>query len=564
MMRQNVGSRSHAMVPSRTPSGPSECREHPSKRSAQRGSVLFSVAGLLLLSTFAVLTLTNSLFDYSRMQSKARDEQQAYYAAEAGALEVVSWFNTNAMPLDHLGQSHAQLASLFKRDPESGEFTTIHATLTPGMTIPVGQDAIDQFLILRNTSGTVVGSVTSLEIFYPDEPLPVPIPRLICGIRSVGACKGGRKIVIMYVADQALRVDGTPGVIVSRAGVELGGTANAHWGEVWAKDNLILSNLDKLAHGSTTQDDPWLKFRAEGKLLFNTTWSPPLWGLPSLLEVLTDPYLRYLNLFSPGNYSVETTAADPWQYPLDNVAYENFDYKFSYTGDVNGVAVNTPMMQQYQTLRWPNYPYQTIKEIAQKRGRYFGVDSRGNLYRDGVKDPTDPRYYQFTDLRELNHPDLSKIGTTNDDGSLYTWDDLPYDVVFIDTLDGNPPAADFSNMLVKKDIALQGGGLQWKGLYYICHDVTITGSGSGSLPARVCPDPAGAPHGLNIFLDGMMIVQGQFTNNAGDHVIYGSLYAEFGYSGTGGLDVYYNPRLKFGFPVPIENAVDIALFKVEG
>jgi hypothetical protein len=193
------------------------------------------------------------------------------------------------------------------------------------------------------------------------------------------------------------------------------------------------------------------------------------------------------------------------------------------------------------TLVWPDFAgkYQVFKDFAQSHGRYYSTDASGNIYRDGIEDAAHLVVFntEFGDADRVNSP---------------------YDLVFIDTIDGNLPAANGSNLAT---VSNSGTGVGMKGVFYICANYDQAGAGNpADLPT------AEKPVGLDIngqfilqvtnlpkvFLDGVIYTAGTM-HFQGNPVIYGALISNGGYASGGTPDVYYNPRLKDGLQIPVGN-----------
>lgn len=80
-------------------------------RRQTQGTILISIVVVLLIVSMGCLAVTLTLQDYGQLEKRGRWDLQALYAAEAGALEVVSWFNTSGTVV-----SDGSLAPLFQRD----------------------------------------------------------------------------------------------------------------------------------------------------------------------------------------------------------------------------------------------------------------------------------------------------------------------------------------------------------------------------------------------------------------------------------------------------------------
>jgi len=476
-------------------------------RKRTDGSVLISVVVVLMLAAGAGLALTMTIQDYARMEAKGRDELQAYYAAEAGVLEVVSWFNTSGTVV---ASTASTLVPLFVRNEED-EYATLAASLPSGG-IDIGNDYDESLLpILRDAAGTKRASVTSLKIFPPgDFPQEqARLPYLICVVRSDSVARGGAdKRVTLFLCYHNLKLDGAPGAIISQAAIDIDGNVKAHWGEVWSDANMSLPNKSQTP---TELEDEWLKFRAQGSLEFASNWQVNKWGVP----------------YHAGG---EGDVVDGTDYPCQGVAY----------GDIGEYA---SMMEQNQTLDWPNYDYEEVKYLARSKGRYYSTDADGNVYRDGIEDAD----HLLSDLSELN--------VEGERGA--NWANVDYEVIFVDTIDGNEPTTDGANMAT---LRLSGSGASWKGFYYICANLDVTGMGQpDDIPIK---RPDGVYFDKEAFMDGILCVRGAY-DGAGNEVVYGSIYAKGGFTGSGTPDVYYNVDLRDGIPFPLYSLVELALWKIE-
>ncbi len=174
------------------------------------------------------------------------------------------------------------------------------------------------------------------------------------------------------------------------------------------------------------------------------------------------------------------------------------------------------------TLQWPDFAseYQAFKNQAISNGRYYTTDSSGNIFLNGTQ-------VDFGTEFATGH------GPTD-----------PYDFVFIDTIDGNPPAADGSNLAT---VTNSGNSSGMKGVYYV--NAHFAQTGVGSPPALSADDPYGGTESLSkIFLDGLLYIAGGMSmgGNAG---VYGSVVTEGSWSGNGTLDIYYNAALAAGLPI---------------
>ncbi|MCX8037180.1 MAG: hypothetical protein N3D11_09090, partial [Candidatus Sumerlaeia bacterium] len=343
----------------------------------------------------------------------------------------------------------------------------------------------------------------------------------LCIVRSTGraAGSGNTKIAEVYLTLPASLdpLQGAPAAIMSYANTAFGGNLKVHWGEVWSRSNIQMPNKSQMGDNQT--QDPYKKYRTEGQIEFPSNWQATKWGKPTAAGTygtIVNPKITTLNM------------------PCDAVAYGGIGADYG------------QMMYQKATLKWPRYDYELIKSIAKSKGRYFVVDANGNLYRDGVVAAS----HRVT-------PEALNVSGVAPNRS--NWSDIKYDVVMVDTIAGVKPTPSTPLPTIK----VSGSGINWKGLYYICANLDMSGLGTGSIP----PIPMVREDGLRnttdgkVFMDGLLVLEGSFAGT-GNGILYGACYIERGYSGTGTIDVWYNYGLRNGFPYsPIMSKVSAVRWK---
>jgi hypothetical protein len=175
------------------------------------------------------------------------------------------------------------------------------------------------------------------------------------------------------------------------------------------------------------------------------------------------------------------------------------------------------------TLPFPDLAseYENFKELAVASDRYFTTKpGDSNIYYHG--EPID-MYDMFVS----------------------TDPDAPYELMFIDTTDGNPPAADGSNLT---SVALSGQNQnddRMKGVYYINANFTVSGIGAPPSLTTVSPLTDEYVTIPQIFLDGAIYAAGTL-DMAGNAGVFGAIVAERGFVGGGTPDVWYNVKLGDG------------------
>ena len=339
------------------------------------------------------------------------------------------------------------------------------------------------------------GKVVEITI-YPSEATD-PVPSL-CKIKSVGeTLDGNRKTSIMFVEASPNINAKSPGAVVSGAGAAWGGQFNVHWGEIWSETDVHLPNLAQTE--KAFRADEWLKLRTEGTVfLDNGNYAD------GTQQGSTEP----LQPEDPNYYQ-------PWQPP-------------DVLSDI----------YQHQEIDMPSYSYERFKKFAQRNGRYYTTDHDANIYRDGVEDEAH-KITNFYDEFDVADP-------VND----------PYEFVFIDTTDGNPPADDGSNLTT---LNLSGDSPHTKGVLFIAANVYLGGSGS----------PPNVPNALDPNLNtveltkvrhqGLFYVSGTLEQS-GENTIYGSVISGEGFGSGGCPQVYYDFRIEDGSLFRIQSIVAVHLW----
>ena len=349
---------------------------------------------------------------------------------------------------------------------------------------------------INDDSGRDFGEVVELTLYPPEESDPVPS---LCKIKSVGeTIEGSRKTVIMFVdANQNINAK-SPGAIISGSGAQWGGQFNVRWGEIWSETDVHLPNLSQTA--KAFREDEWVKLKTEGTVFMdNGNYADGTnQGSPTpLLE--TDP-----------NYY------QPWQ-PPDELSE----------------------IYQHQDIDFPTFGYEKFKKFAKRRGRYYSTDSLGNIYRDGIEDDA----HKITDY-------YAEFDVVDPEGA-------PYEFIFIDTTDGNPPAADGSNL---STIKLAGDTPHSKGVTYIAANVYLGGSGNPPNVSNALDPNNNVVDLLKVRHQGLFYVSG-IMDQQGENTIYGSVVAGRGFGAGGCPEVYYDYRLEDGSLFRIQSIVSVRLWK---
>jgi len=170
--------------------------------------------------------------------------------------------------------------------------------------------------------------------------------------------------------------------------------------------------------------------------------------------------------------------------------------------------------------------YQKFKEIARRFGTYYVPDREGRLYRDGQKDPA---------LAQTPAEVFGSLAAGSHRG-----------LVFVDTMDQAPPAADNLATLVLDSPYMEG-------IFYVNAHVVLRPQGTGQTIPALPPPPEGqgalalgAPVSIaDVRIQGVLHTAGSLQL---DHQtrVFGAVVAEGGFIGDGLLEVWYNDDLERG------------------
>lgn len=471
------------------------------KNKGNKGSILVTAFLLSVIVAMSIIWMTTTLMDHQKINRRRREMNASYYAAQAGLAQVQQWGN---YPAEYDGGGSS---GLFLRNSDN-TFPNL-ATALPkdsGNVITVSSSKLRTFTSKYNVK---ISKISSLQLIAPATSDPVSC---LFKVRSVGEVSSGvKRSIFAYMNPspiQDIPLQLGAGIISLAAAAQVG-NGKAHWGESWSKqpfDFLSKSQCDNLDKTNSAYD-PFAKYRTESRLIFGPTWKIYNPSKPS----------------QGGDVHDVMTAQFPGSPPASG-NYENAFEQFIAPG----------------VLQWPDFAgkYADFKSLAKSHGRYYSTDPAGNIYRDGVEDSAH--------LVDFN-TEFSEADRVNS----------PYDLVFIDTIDGNPPAVNGSNLAT---VSNSGTGIGMKGIFYICANYDQAGAGNpadlptaekpilnadGSITLQVTNLP-------KVFLDGVIYTSGtmQFKGNP---VVYGALVSNGGYLSGGTPDIYYNPRLKDGLQIPVGN-----------
>lgn len=448
-----------------------------SKNKGEKGAVLMiAIVVVAIISVGLVCCLTYQK-DLGKMGTRRREQMRAFYVADIGVQRVIHWFNhpEEYTPDTILFTKFSDTESYFDSS-DNTRFTSVIDV--PSGLLPVVYDANNSYL----------GELVNLKLLPPD-PTHDPITCIV-KVESVGkSISGPPKTIMVYLNTSHTFEIECPAAIISELGADWGGQFNIHWGQVWAKLDVHLPNLSHVT--MAFQQDQWLKLKTIGFLFLEN-----------------------------GNYADGTGNGSTTPLPESAANY----FQPWLLSDPILTEIYQHQVENYPDFYFPDFDYQIHKDYAIQKGRYYGTDATGKIYRDGIIDDT----HLVTDYHaEFDIPDA---------------DNGPYEFIFIDTVDKQPPAADGSNMC---DIRFTGDCPHTKGVFYCANNVFLGGSGSPPNVTNAVDPNDNIQTLVKVRHQGLFYVSGVFEQQ-GENTIYGSCVAKGGFGAGGCPEVYYDYRLQYG------------------
>lgn len=449
------------------------------KKLQRKGSSLAIAMVLVTLTALALVWLGQTVTAMQRINKRKADLARSYYAAEGGVSLIQHFANYPA-------QFTKNTALFVSQSGTTGAtiFPTLNAQLLGGnYTISESDLTSMGFPAMQTDDGRAVSSIKQITLMKPDAASD-PVACFF-KIQSVGhTASGVERTVVSYVdANVSTLKIQLPAALLSYNVASAFGNARIHWGESWSKGNFNMLSKSQMGYlvPSASDYDPHAKYRCEAAITFDPTWKVGI-----------------------GKDIYDITRQTPGAAPA--------------SGNYNAFYQHLPA----GTLAWPDFDYQTFKDQAKSHGRYYSTDAAGNIYKNGIEDAA----HKVDFYTEFAVADRATA---------------PYDLIFIDTVDGNAPAADGSNLAT---VGVSGTGNGTKGVMYIA--ANFDAGGVGSPPGLVAKDAEGANRALSkIFHEGVIYASGTIamSGNAG---VYGSIVAQKGFAGGGTPDIYYNIDLANG------------------
>ncbi len=497
----------------------------------------------------AVISITLLVNHHIGATRRAEDRLQAFYAAEAGIQQVTDWFNrgfntwleprlpenldgprTNDIVLYGWQDGRfpdTTFQGLFAPDPISGRFASdsgqsIFAARLEAAGLEyleVDQQYPNYVYNVMDSGRHLRGRIITLLIEPPVTTGTEPDPRgTVARVTAVGtSITGVRSTIEVRIFDNRIRDLAIPAAIMSRSAASSNGQFNIHWGEVWTRANLELTNL--ITRFPTQTQDPWFYARAQGHLVYPT-------GTYADGRYRTGESLVPIESSAPNYYLPYLEAS------LDNQIHR------SYYGREN-------LSQHASNLPWPEYDYNTIKMLAMRMGwPIYRTTSTGMLL---VPNAT---------TGALEEKTFEQVFNDNIDPDSIDGDAFP-PMYFIDTVDGNAPRADGSNMTT---LRVTGSGPFFHGYFFVAANMYFGGAGnSPTLNSPERPDGTTGSSIRNCRLSGLLYTYGT-GEYQGQGDVYGAVYSERGFLGGGGWDIYFDYRLQNPIRTRIQSTVRVRLW----
>jgi len=405
--------------------------------------------------------------------------------------------------------------------------------------------------ILRDAQGRELARVVAIKLIHPSDfedfggaPAP-PGDKVVCKVISTAESKAGIRTTVESVLIENPSINlASPGAILTEATTTFDGQFNVHWGDVWAKEDIVLpNNFWRNGTGAISREtaDPWMRIRTEQNLLYRETQQYHVDGRID------------------GGFGTTPIAAGSPNYYLPFLETSlHSRNRASFAGYEN--------LQQHQNLEWPDYDYESWKTLfltaglpyyfAGPDGSVFGVDRElgsdtygqlvGRTYDEWFAvSPDDPDYFDTEKC-------LAFIDTIpTDESGNYALDENGIPVRNA-TYKSRAPFEDGANMAT---IAQAGAGIHTRGAILVANNLEFRGQGNPPDSDTIL-DPEGNPyvtdpdgdeprHSFDVNHNGLLLSWGTVTNT-GNRTVYGSIHALRGFAGSGSREVYYNYRLRDG------------------
>lgn len=467
---------------------------------AQQGIALLGAMIVALVLSLLGATLLNLAGQETVSAGLAGQASVAQQLADAAGELVVAWFHG-----PRTTASAPQLSPLHvkkNRDKEGapsffdafGRSQFIGTADQPDVRLQSGDPSDNQLLndpeigLFRTL--TQLGQVEELKVYAPSK------PGLLCTVDTTVATNTNptiRQSIVMQLG----ALDLPPVKAAVQVGEHLGrfqsgseSPVSVHWGELKVSGDLVLAQVDEIPLRSAMA---------------------PITG--HTYDEMTPREDRWMEGWIGGTVQVTHVSSEQTQ---------------SFPGNLHMDQNPIP------GVRLDQWPYEHIKRVAKRFGRYFGIDREGLLYPQGIVEPG----------RGISPDEVFRSRRSGDQVGL----------IFIDTLDQTPPRPD--NLGVVKLHAPY-----FEGMAVVQGHVVLAPSGSGESlrvlsPPPIDPRPAEQGHEVvrtpvqlsGMHFNGVLHASGDITI-AGNVRVYGAVVAggTIAPAGAGSsMEVWYDHDLGQG------------------
>ena len=460
----------------------------------EEGAALILAVSLLLLITLLGVSAMNVSMDEVRISGQDAAWMEAQYLAESGIALVIQGFqeprefpDIGGFPNGTFIENRA--AFFMKR--ERDQYNVLSFFDEEGRSQFTGTGDQPDFWFQSGSDGEPfvdetsegMGQLESIKVFAPTH------PGSICTVEATGETLSGvrRTVSIQIIPSPVPPITAS---IQDGNGVQGRVPVLSHWGDVRAADDAdlgeSLESIPKKDSLSTIDGEPFPALGREDRWI--------------------DFYIGGF-IFNP-----EPMDCPNCPEPFINEGYSN---------------IHQLQNDSQAGFRLDTWSYTRLKAFSKEWGAYYATDTSGALYRDGVMDTA----------HRVSVSQAVKASDSNTGRRL----------IFIDTLDGNPPGTD---NLPHLTLSVNDAA----GLIFIQGHVTLNISGSGGSFQVFSPLAEGSdsestrqPVTLsNIHLRGVLSAAGRITVE--DHpMIFGAVIAQQGFNGPGELEVWYDADLATGY-----------------
>lgn len=521
-----------------------------------KGFALVGALVILVIAAVAVMAIMSYAKSMNDLTTKKIVLEQTFTIAESGIHQAIQWFNKPS-------ESPAPLAIQNLIDTygiDASPFEQISVTNVP----PTDADLLT---LIHNPYGSSSrygvfpeGHIRLLQVKGPRPGAPANTVYTLYST-AVSADGNTQQTIVADVLISKFSGIAIPSALVAGISIGANGQFNLHWGDAWALSDIQVPG--KISGGKfsfnkyfpTTSSDPMARIFTTGMIYDNNGTllapaAPP--GVPAPPQsIAQSPLLsgydpEYDNMFQLWDRT--TQATDRLNIP-DGAG----NYPEPLTDTVSGLL--------------GDLDYGIWKDLALERGQYYRPDSSGNFSDyDGNPLYVDNQTGEITLASETNGQ-ANKRATINALTAYPrsgTFDDaaIPADIIFIDTLDGNPPYDNGGGDTNLCSLSLTGGTnvtsyFYTKGVLYVSGNLHVGGLGPGSTPLLSLINPnTGNPQSINIWHNGLVLTEGDYENQ-GTSAVFGSVVARGSFHGGGNPDVYYNVLLRNGMAFPFASRISI-------